>query len=614
MAQLHLVLHYTSPVDGQTYYEANATAAYDLVRYGKTIELVCRRLGNDAASVMMHLLFLGHARVSELEKATHPWTGDSALQPRVQGSKPNGKLASASNVTNGHHAGEIGEQPGELHYTLLLLADQNLICHVREAHVRSEVDNRAEVERLVRANPGTEKKAKAREAEIEQKIEQTLEEWYDGTVSKAAFTTRLTNGTKRKAEDDVPTASIKKARPENHLRPPGPVAEERISEMTSVPISPNLVVRANFSRIAVLLRNERFIAMAEHDLGRTTSQVYRALLDHVESIFDRPPSSHGLASETALGPAIGVSSVSARQILTSIDGKVKTSEGLAHVHAAKLDKARLRKRLVKREEAPSATVGLGSPVEGTLEPDIDGEDDDAENYGVPRANGDAAIVEGEDIVTHQRADQPLADVEDHLLLLAQSPHGFAIPTTEFNNARWTVSPPHVSTNVQHVELFRMIKARFGPHALRLVRILESKGRLDEKRLQDLALLTAKDCRMQLENLNRAGFLELQEVPRDSHRQPGRTMYLWFYDADRVRKVVLEDTYKAMARCLQRMKVEREKHRGVLENAARTDISGREEELLPREELKSLKLWRKKEERLLAEVGRLDELVSVFRDG
>ena len=69
----------------------------------------------------------------------------------------------------------------------------------------------------------------------------------------------------------------------------------------------------------------------------------------------------------------------------------------------------------------------------------------------------------------------------------------------------------------------------------------------------------------------------------------------------------------MARCLQRVKVEREAVQTVIEKAERTDVVGKEEEYLGVGERVALEEWREREERLLGEVGRLDDLVAVLRD-
>lgn len=108
-------------------------------------------------------------------------------------------------------------------------------------------------------------------------------------------------------------------------------------------------------------------------------------------------------------------------------------------------------------------------------------------------------------------------------------------------------------------------------------------------------------------------MDLQEVPRDAQRQPSRTIYLWYYDPDRICNSVLQDTYKAMSRCLQRLRFERSRIKDFLEKTERSDVKGNEQRFLSEPELVLLEQWRAKEALLLGEVARLDEMVAVMRD-
>ena len=204
-------------------------------------------------------------------------------------------------------------------------------------------------------------------------------------------------------------------------------------------------------------------------------------------------------------------------------------------------------------------------------------------------------------------------VQQHLRLLADAPEEFVICETIGSMSYWHINFQHLSSLLRNQQIFSIIADNFNGIALRLVRVLMEKGKLEEKALQEIALVSAKDLRHTLAQLKAAGFLELQEVPREAQRQPSRTIYLWFYDSDRVRRKVLEDTYKAMARTLQRLKVERKKRQGVLEKAERSDVKGHEAEFLSPGELKILEQWRELEETFWGELNRLDDLVAILRD-
>lgn len=205
------------------------------------------------------------------------------------------------------------------------------------------------------------------------------------------------------------------------------------------------------------------------------------------------------------------------------------------------------------------------------------------------------------------------EIDQHLSLLAQPPHNLTSKRMVSGLITWTVEFRHLARKLRHLELERMIEARYGDVALRVVRVLHAKGKLDEKRLQEISLLPFKDLRQVLASMQAGGFVDLQEVPRDAQRQPSRTIYLWYYDPDRICNSVLQDTYKAMSRCLQRLRFERSRIKDFLEKTERSDVKGNEQRFLSEPELVLLEQWRAKEALLLGEVARLDEMVAVMRD-
>ena len=77
--------------------------------------------------------------------------------------------------------------------------------------------------------------------------------------------------------------------------------------------------------------------------------------------------------------------------------------------------------------------------------------------------------------------------------------------------------------------------------------------------------------------------------------------------------MLENSYLAMTRSLERVDFEREKVRFLLEKTERTDVRDHEDELLSEVEVRALKAWEKREEKLLTTVSRLDDLVLIIRD-
>lgn len=207
-------------------------------------------------------------------------------------------------------------------------------------------------------------------------------------------------------------------------------------------------------------------------------------------------------------------------------------------------------------------------------------------------------------------EMEMQELEELVATLAEGSCDFISNMGEDNAKTWTVDLGGVEDRSRNEEIMQMVKQRFGLMSLRIIRILISRGKVDEKALQEIGLLNAKDLRRCLAQLHAHGFIDLQEVPREPQRQPARTIYLWFYDADRVKMRITENLYKSMCRLLQRLKVERLKVSSTLQKAERSDVKGKEHEMLRNDEITVLKRWRRKELWYLSELERLGFSVDV----
>ena len=165
LIQQHLALHYTSEIDGVTYYEANWQHAYDLVRSGKIIKFVEDRFGEKAGGIISNLLLLGHTKVNDLSDAygvTNKKANSDAELKHVSGngiSNGNGLINGdaltdgdglANGVDEAHDTSKTEshiDSRGQLHSILHQLLHSGWIVPVQESHFwpPAEHHNEAEV-------------------------------------------------------------------------------------------------------------------------------------------------------------------------------------------------------------------------------------------------------------------------------------------------------------------------------------------------------------------------------------------------------------------------------------------------------------------------------------
>ena len=378
----------------------------------------------------------------------------------------------------------------------------------------------------------------------------------------------------------------------------------------------DLVLCINHDKFAVALRNISLTALANEAICKSTSNIYAEVLRRLE-INTRACKEESDVPDIGDGTELGdLPYVSTDDLVHVIKDSKELGETLGKIegNSANAKEVEHPKKRRKKKESESddeaLVVGHAGPDEDDNESDSEDGDESSDSE---QANGDADYTLNslpkapED--THRRF------IRDHLLLLAKHPYSFLhhIPETSVLPERWTVYYRPLMKSIIHHVLLQIITTRYGQPAARLTRLLAERGKVDEKSLCSLSLLNQKSMRSYLTTLHKAGMIQLQEIPRDNSRNPQRTLYLWYFDAERCKAKILQESYKTMVRCLQRVQVEGDKVKGTLEKASRSDVIGREEEFLGLQEREALEKWGQMEERIWGELGRLDELVGILRD-
>ena len=592
LIQQHLVLHYSSPEDSTTYYEADWESAFSLVRLGKVIELAGERFGETAAEVTSNLLLQGHAAIGDLVVAYSKAFKEIQVLSSVRVGKGGNTLANGSADQN--HA----TMSQELNTILTELLDCGYVIRVRAEHFRPMADNFNEAEHRFKSDRGNAgvsgTKAKL---ELKGKINRQVRTWRDGYDSEEG----QMRGTKRSHNFQAGSYQAAKRVKIGHHQTNGlnghGYSEADDDDADLLPLDPALVVRVNHEKYVVALRNRELINLAKHKTGTTTAVVYAEFLRRVESSISRchdplDDPEDKIDPNLAAGPT-----VSTLELAVSLSHGIDLSADIAPHSGIQTQKP--------PKNRPKQT--------SHLEPEVHCEansDEESEHSDSPHPDDD--YIDENSFSSARRAR--LEDVKKHLQLLCETSPPLLIQTGTRGLGEFAVPFDNLIRDVRLTELEHLILSRFGPCALRLTRILAERGsKLDEKTISNLALVKQKEIRVTLTAMHEAGFLDLQEVPRDNSRAPSRTIYLWYYDPERVRLLVLEDVYKGMARTLQRARTERGALRELLAKAERSDVKGNEETFLSKGERMALRNWGEKEERLLVQLGRLERLVGVFRD-
>jgi DNA-directed RNA polymerase III subunit RPC3 len=102
-------------------------------------------------------------------------------------------------------------------------------------------------------------------------------------------------------------------------------------------------------------------------------------------------------------------------------------------------------------------------------------------------------------------------VQAYFQLLRNDNAGFLTLRDELGANQYAVNFKKLKHTMKRTLFEGLLTDRFGVASCRIVRILMEKGKLDESRIQKLAMLPPKDVRYKLGMLLTAGIVEIQVV-------------------------------------------------------------------------------------------------------
>lgn len=377
-------------------------------------------------------------------------------------------------------------------------------------------------------------------------------------------------------------------------------------------------MRVNCEKCTVELRNQQLVHVVSEVYGDTTAQVYATLLLLLSKKIPRcrlDPEVDGDEDEEAFN---GDARISTNEVFDKLDPSLDVSSGIGRVSANATDRQTANRiqdmppgKKVPYEEAEVVGEASSDEDEGGHTNGHSFDDDEMENdhhETTNGVNGTKSKVKFSDTGPAKLSRKE--HFRQHLLMLCESEHNFL---RHCAMEQWTVDFELLLRSLQVMELDAVIRRSVGLNGLRLVRILRRVGKMDEKTLPTLALMPKSDVQQVMLKMQMLGFADIQEVPRDNNRTPARTLFLYWTDTDRCLERMLDNTYKTMLRCLQRLEVQRRMEASVLDTVKRDDVRGREKEVMHERYYNRFVRVMDIQEKLLVQVMRLDNVVGTLRD-
>ncbi|KAL8292342.1 hypothetical protein RQP46_001808 [Phenoliferia psychrophenolica] len=180
-------------------------------------------------------------------------------------------------------------------------------------------------------------------------------------------------------------------------------------------------------------------------------------------------------------------------------------------------------------------------------------------------------------------------------------------------AKWAVNYGPLGSGMKRALVEALILDKEGTEAVRCWRILDAKGKLEEKHLARLAFLPVKDAREVLGRLSASALIEQQEVPRSADRAPSRTFFLWYVDYPKVVASLLDHLYKSLANVQAQKSYQLQEYRGLVEKRERSDVRLDPEGLLSQGDKENARRLDDKLEALTTAEMRIDRDLFVLKE-
>uniref|UniRef100_A0A665TU50 DNA-directed RNA polymerase III subunit RPC3 n=1 Tax=Echeneis naucrates TaxID=173247 RepID=A0A665TU50_ECHNA len=165
---------------------------------------------------------------------------------------------------------------------------------------------------------------------------------------------------------------------------------------------------------------------------------------------------------------------------------------------------------------------------------------------------------------------PRPILDQYLTLLVDDPMEFVGKAGESGGGMFVVNLDRALANLARATLESVVQERFGSRSARIFRLLLRKRHLEQKQVEDFAMIPAKEAKEMLYTLLSQNLVQLQEIPKTADFAPSRTFYLYTVNQLPTARMLLQNCYKTVANLIERRLFESKESKRLLEKSQRIE--------------------------------------------
>ncbi|XP_012690380.1 DNA-directed RNA polymerase III subunit RPC3 [Clupea harengus] len=161
-------------------------------------------------------------------------------------------------------------------------------------------------------------------------------------------------------------------------------------------------------------------------------------------------------------------------------------------------------------------------------------------------------------------------LDQYLTLLVDDPMEFVGKSGDSGGGMYVVNLHRALANLARATLESVVQERFGSRSARIFRLLLRKRHLEQKQVEDFAMIPAKEAKDMLYTLLSENLVQLQEIPKTPDHAPSRTFYLYTVSQLPTARMLLQRCYKTVSNLIERRLFETKENKRHLEKSQRIE--------------------------------------------
>ncbi|XP_038624233.1 DNA-directed RNA polymerase III subunit RPC3 isoform X2 [Tachyglossus aculeatus] len=161
-------------------------------------------------------------------------------------------------------------------------------------------------------------------------------------------------------------------------------------------------------------------------------------------------------------------------------------------------------------------------------------------------------------------------LDQYLTLLADDPLEFVGKSGESGGGMYVINLHKALASLATATLESAVQERFGSRCARIFRLVLRKKYLEQKQVEDFAMIPAKEAKDMLYRMLSESFISLQEIPKTPDHAPSRTFYLYTVNTLSSAHMLLHRCYKSIANLMERRQFETKENKRLLEKSQRVE--------------------------------------------